>query len=229
LFGENFLNLFKNDFLFLNFLDYLKNNFSYSFLNNNVLKILNNDLNLEQSINNFCDKTFALFKLSNEIVYALNIDSFFFNQRNDDLIFIFQGHHILKNNKNKNFDILLPTVTFFEKNNSFLNFFGLVQKTKIILFSNKNSRTDFRILYIIFKFFKNLNLNLNILNYSFLSQNYLNFLFNEKNYTFLKLKINNLNINSFITNIYKINQILCSSLILLSCSKELKNKYSNFV
>ena len=164
LIGESFLNLFKNNFLFLNFFNYFKNNFYYSFLNNNVLNILNNDLNLEQSINNFSDKTYGNLLYNDEIIYSINIDNFFLNKnKKNKLFYIFQGHHLLKNTNINNFNILLPTATFFEKSNNFLNFFGLIQKTKFILFPNKNSRTDFRILYIIFKFLKNLNINLNIL------------------------------------------------------------------
>jgi hypothetical protein len=229
LFGEIFLNLFKNNFLFLNFFKYFKDNFFYCFLNNNVFNILNNDLNFEQNVNNFYDKTFGLLKNDDEIIYAINIDTFFFNKLNRNSISIFQGHHVLKNNNIKNFDILLPTVTFFEKSNNFLNFFGLVQKSKFILFPNKNSRTDFRILFIIFKFLKNFNLNFDILNYNFLSINFFNFIIFNKNYNFIISKFNNLNINCFITNIFKFNQILRSSLILLTCNKESKKKYSNFV
>jgi anaerobic selenocysteine-containing dehydrogenase len=191
---------------------------------------MNNDINLEQNINNFNDKTYSSLKYDNEIVYALNIDSFFFNKKKKDkLFYIYQGHHILKNNNINIFDILLPTVTFFEKSNNFLNFFGLIQKTKFILFPNKNSRTDFRILFIIFRFLKNIDVNFSILNYNFLSLNFFNFSIFKKNYNFLKLKFNNLNLNSIITNIYKFNQILRSSLILLTCNKELKKKYSNFI
>lgn len=230
LIGESFLNLFKNNFLFLNFFNYFKNNFYYSFLNNNVLNILNNDLNLEQSINNFSDKTYGNLLYNDEIIYSINIDNFFLNKnKKNKLFYIFQGHHLLKNTNINNFNILLPTATFFEKSNNFLNFFGLIQKTKFILFPNKNSRTDFRILYIIFKFLKNLNINLNNLNYDFFSLNFFNFFIHCKNFSFLKFKFNNLNINSFITNIYKSNQILRSSLILLMCNKEIKNKYSNFM
>jgi NADH dehydrogenase/NADH:ubiquinone oxidoreductase subunit G len=230
LFGESFLNLFKNNFLFLNFFNYYRTNFHYSFLNNNVLNILSNDINLEYNVNNFSDKTYSLLRYNDEIVYSLNIDSFFFNKnKNNKLFYIFQGHHILKNNNMKKFDVLLPTTTFFEKSNNFLNFFGLVQKSKFILFPNKNARTDFRILYIVFKFLKNININLNILNYNFLSLNFFNFIIFNKNYNFLKFSFNNLNINSFITNIYKFNQILRSSIILLSCNKELKKKYTNFI
>jgi NADH-quinone oxidoreductase subunit G len=230
LFGESFLNLFKNNFLFLNFLNYLKNNFYYSFLNNNVLNILNNDLNLEYNINNFNDKTYNSLYIDNEIVYCLNIDGFFFNKKkNDKMFYIFQGHHLLKNINIANFNVLLPTVTFFEKSNNFLNFFGLIQKTKFILFPNKNSRTDFRILYIIFKFIKNLNINILNLTYDFFSLNFFNFSVFNKNFNFLKFKFNNLNSSSYITNIYKFNQILRSSIVLLICNKEIKKKYSNFI
>lgn len=230
LIGESFLNLFKNNFLFLNFFNYFKNNFYYSFLNNNVLNILNNDLNLEQSINNFSDKTYGNLMYNDEIIYSINVDNFFLNKnKKNKLFYIFQGHHLLKNTNINDFNVLLPTATFFEKSNNFLNFFGLIQKTKFILFPNKNSRTDFRILYIIFKFLKNLNINLNNLNYDFFSLNFFNFFIHCKNFSFLKFKFNNLNINSFITNIYKSNQILRSSLILLMCNKEIKNKYSNFM
>lgn len=229
LFGESFLNLFKLNFLSLNFFNYFKCNFFYSFLNNNVLNILNNDLNLEQNVNNFYDKTLKKLNYKNEIIYALNIDSFFLKKLDNTVSFIFQGHHVLKKNSIKNFDVLIPTATYFEKSNTFLNFFGFIQKTKFILFPNKNIRTDFRILYIIFKYIKKLDLNFNILNFNILSLNFFDFIIVNKNFNFFKFALNNLNINSFITNIYKYNQILSSSLILLTCNKEFKKKYSNFI
>ena len=161
----------------------------------------------------------------------MNIDSFFlnFNNKINNNLFIYQGHHNLKNKLINYFNILLPTVTFFEKKNSFINFFGLVQKTKSFLFPSKNCRTDFKILFIIFKFLKNLNINYDFLNNDILSLVYYNFNLLKKNYTFLKFSFNNIYINSFVTNIYRINQILFSSLILLDCYKENKKKYTNFI
>jgi len=231
LFGENFLNILNNNFLFLNFFFYFKNKINYSFFNNNVINILNYDLNLENVINNFIDKTYKKKYIFNkDIIYLINSYSFFFNFNiNSNLFLIFQGHHNLQNKMIKNFDILLPTVTFFERNNSFINFLGIVQKTKFILFPNKNCRTDFKILYIIFKFFKGLIINLSDLSFNILSLNNYNFNIFKKKFNINKIILNNLNINLYITNIYKMNQILASSLILLNCYKQIMKKYTNFI
>ena len=231
LFGENFLNILNNNFLFLNFFFYFKNKINYSFFNNNVINILNYDLNLENVINNFIDKTYKKKYIFNkDIIYLINSYSFFFNFNiNSNLFLIFQGHHNLQNKMIKNFDILLPTVTFFERNNSFINFLGIVQKTKFILFPNKNCRTDFKILYIIFKFFKGLIIDLSDLSFNILSLNNYNFNIFKKKFNINKIILNNLNINLYITNIYKMNQILASSLILLNCYKQIMKKYTNFI
>ncbi len=231
LFGENFLNILNNNFLFLNFFFYFKNKINYSFFNNNVVNILNYDLNLENVINNFIDKTFKKKHIfNNDIIYLINSYSFFFNFNSYfNLFLIFQGHHNLQNKMIKNFNILLPTVTFFERNNSFINFLGILQKTKFILFPNKNCRTDFKILYIIFKFFKGLILNLSELSFNILSLNNYNFNIFKKKFNINKIILNNLNINLYITNIYKMNQILASSLILFNCYKQIMKKYTNFI
>jgi hypothetical protein len=241
LFGQNFLNNHKSNFLNLNFFKYFKDKLNISFMNNNVSNIISQDYNLENSINNFEDLTLAKEPFSKdikrEVIYAINIDSFFFSKKLIKLECVYQGHHNLRNKISKNFNMLLPSVTFLEKNNSFINFFGLVQKTKFILFPPKEARSDFKILYIVFKSInrklrKILNLKLfklSFFKYNFLSLNYFNFFFysqkNNKNMSFL----NNVKLSSFLTNIYKLNQIVRSSLILLSCFKDIKKKYSNFI
>lgn len=238
IFGQSFLNIYKNNFNCAFLLNFFKNKIQITNLFFNLTNIISFDFNLLNSINNINDKTFSLLsKKPSEVLYALNSDFFFFNYKNNLNFFIYQGHHNMKNNLSKNFNILLPTVTFLEKNNFYLNFFGLVQKTKIILFPPKKSRSDFKLLFIIFKYivFK-LNDLLSKDNFIFFFLKKFNFLsINNFSFNIKNIVLNNIlfffnkNINSFITNIYKSTSIFRSSLILLSCFKEIKKKYTNFI
>ena len=231
IFGENFLNVFKNNFVFSDFFYYLKDKVNFVFLNYNYLNIINNDINLEYTINNFMDNTFKFLNYINQVIYSININSFFFNFKQDN-IYIYQGHHNIKNIKD--FDILLPTLTYVEKkSNWYLNFFGLIQSVNSCLKNiNKNIKTDYAIFY---NLFINL-LNLNIDNYSiesskynFLSLNYIFYNIFYKTYNYSKFSFNNIKLNGYITNIYRLNQILRASLTLLTYYKNIKNKYTNFI
>jgi len=241
IFGENFLSLFKNNFLNLKFFKYLKSSFDFSFLQNNVTNILNYDLNLNFYVNNFNEKTYKIcenYNYENEILYTINVDSFFLINENIylNMLKIYQGHHNFKNITF--FNLILPTLTYFEKNQlHFINFFGFIQKSKNVFnLKNKNIHSDFDILCNIFSFLFKSKLNftnfLENFKYNFLSLS--NFLFNfEYNfYLFLSnnIQFNNLNLtkNYNLTNVYRSNQILKSSLVILSAYKEFKKKYSNF-
>lgn len=235
IFGENFLNLFKNNFINLKFFYYLKDNFNYSFLNNNITNILNFDINLNFCINNFFDKTFKFFlNFFEQIDYFINIDSFFINTLSN--FKIYQGHHNL-NNLNF-FDLILPSLTYFEKDKvHFVNFFGLIQKTRSIFFlKNTNIHSDFDILFNIFLFNFGFNFNLNnlfndfkyymlsLLHFYFIFFN--NFILNE---SFISYFPNFILTKDFIlTNIYKLNQIIKASLTILDAYWYLKTKYTNF-
>jgi NADH-quinone oxidoreductase subunit G len=53
---------------------------------------------------------------------------------------VYQGHH---GDSAANFsNLILPATSFIEKNSSYANILGMVQKTKKILFSPGNSRED---------------------------------------------------------------------------------------
>jgi NADH dehydrogenase/NADH:ubiquinone oxidoreductase subunit G len=78
--------------------------------------------------------------LSNYTVdYLVNYDNRI-NNTNNNSFTIYQGHHGDFSAYYSNF--ILPSTSFIEKNSLYLNFSGLLQKTKKVLFSVGNSRDD---------------------------------------------------------------------------------------
>ena len=63
--------------------------------------------------------------------------------------YIYQGHHGDVNAAKSN--ILLPSSSFIEKNSTYVNMWGMVQKTKKILFGVGESRDDWKILNAFFE------------------------------------------------------------------------------
>jgi NADH-quinone oxidoreductase subunit G len=77
--------------------------------------------------------------LSFPINWLCNYDSELVGLSNDSLT-IYQGHHGDINASKSS--IILPSTAFIEKNSFYSNIFGMVQKTKKILFNAGNSRDD---------------------------------------------------------------------------------------
>jgi hypothetical protein len=131
----------------------------------------------------------------------------------------------------KHVNFFLPSAHFVEKNATYINFFGLIQKVKFILFPFKNVRSDFRILYVLFKNFFDINEKFNIKIF-FNKYNFLSFdLFvpiSIKNNNFNFFSFNNTFNTVFVTNIYRSNSLLRRSKILNICYKEVKKVYTNF-
>jgi len=189
------------------------------------------------SINSFNDegfKCFNSFNLKGELFFLLSADNFNFFYKDyaflKDNTVVFQSSYHLNHSIKEMVDFFLPSALFIEKNATYINFFGLIQKVKFILFSFKNVRSDFKILYILFKGLLPKIKN-NIVKF-FINYNFLNFvlfipnLFHLKFYNFFSFN-NTLNTN-YITNFYKTNSILRRSHILSVCYRDIKNVYSNF-
>lgn len=242
---ENNLLILSSDFLenlkFSNFnLVYLKKyldkflNLKISIHNNNNVNILENEFNLLNNINNFNDYSYKNFNNNNEIIYVLNSDNLNLKKKKKDFL-IYQGHSLNEHKFLNKFDIILPSVNFLEKNSLYVNFFGMLQNTNFILYPPKNSRVDWKIIYFLNKLIINSSQNfiINLKSIKEICYRY-NF-FNNLVFCNLEFKINNIKlvlynniIKKTLTNFYKLNQILKSSKIMLNCSKEFNNKYSNF-
>jgi NADH dehydrogenase/NADH:ubiquinone oxidoreductase subunit G len=164
----------------------------------------------------------------------LNVDNFNFFLK--DYNSLDKNHVILQNiyNVNETFkkrvDFFLPSAHFVEKNSTYINFFGLIQRVKFILFPFKNVRSDFKILYILFKNLFDTDANFSTKKI-FNKFNFLNFdIFypNIKNTNFNFFFFNNTLNPVFVTNIYRSNSLLRRSKILNICYKEIKKAYTNF-
>lgn len=239
-FNLTFFNQLQNRFNFLVFKNYNLNflkNLHFTVLSYDTSSLLSFDFNLENSINAFDDCSFKLNKVSNStknLFYLLNIDSFNFFLKDlkmfENNFVIFQNMYNPKEFLKNKINFFLPATHFIEKNSTYINFFGLIQKVKFILFPFKNVRSDSKILYILFK---NLISNYDSIKIQkmFTKYNFLNFdlflpnlKFNNK-FFFL---FNNTLKHVFVTNIYKSNSLTKRSLVLNTCYKDVKKMYSNF-
>lgn len=160
----------------------------------------------------------------------------------DDFI-IFQGHH---NEKIKTeFNIILPSSTWLEKQGLFINCFGTIQKSKIVNVPPINVRNDWRITEMLNHVLKeNQKLHEEIIDIhnrlNQLSPNLTNFLNVYKNTYQLNLDISIKKSNSrsirmstmpfktLISNYYQLSAVEYASKIMQNCADELNPKKNNF-
>lgn len=233
LFNNNFMN---NWYYMKNF---IRKFIDIDFINYNPNPLQNNlfeEINLNNSLVKFNDISFKSTKknLSN---YDVNPINYFLNTNlSRNLISssynIYQGSNYFNIKK---FDFLLPSVNFLEKNGSYVNFLGYYQKTKFILYPPKNSRNDWKILYILFNslFSKKLNFhdivkikyNYNLFyNNSFLTSKF----FYIKKYYINIFSVKNKKLNNGYFNIYTANQLVLSSKNIFNIFKKIKTTNSNY-
>nr|UXG56119.1 NADH dehydrogenase subunit 11 [Phytophthora colocasiae] len=222
IFGENILNQ-KNGFFLLSKLKNL------SFLKNNV-----NFFNSKTSLINFFEINFN--KSSNllkniKLYYLFNTNLQNKLKISKDSFVIYQGHHFTKDAQNSN--LILPGLTFLEKNGMYINLEGCIQKNQQILNLNTEQRKDSIIYRNIYKFLLNKNQSKSesflkikdILPYLLKKKIKVvnNFNFNKKN---LKININFLDL--LIKNNYYTNILEQYSKILINSNKIIKNQ-SKFI
>jgi anaerobic selenocysteine-containing dehydrogenase len=196
---------------------------------------------------------------SYNLIYAINICNNLFNSQNDIVtlsndknIAVLQTCTSLDNIKEsvKFFDFILPSVNNLEKNSSFINIFGYLQRSRLIIFPPKNARADHRILFIFAKlvsklrleFKKNLELghliNTFINDFNLVSAKnkmiqdsyhipFINYYFVKQNNKIFSL-LNVLYMNKF-TDFYLSTSVSKASTIMLKCSLEQKRVFSNFI
>src|SRR5690606_20344319 len=141
-------------------LSFLDTKVQFGILTYDSTSLLLNDFNLTNSVNSFNDESFNFFNrssfLKDNLFFLLNADNFNFFYKDYSFLkenkVVYQNMYNVSNNSlRKVINIFLPSANFIEKNATYVNFFGLIQKVKFILFSFKNIRSDFKILYILFK------------------------------------------------------------------------------
>nr|YP_010507912.1 NADH dehydrogenase subunit 11 [Phytophthora citricola]UXG56235.1 NADH dehydrogenase subunit 11 [Phytophthora citricola] len=218
IFGENILNQ-KNGFLLLSKLKNL------SFLKNNI-----NFFNSKTSLINFFEINFT--KSTNllkniKLYYLFNTNLQNKLETSKNSFIIYQGHHFTKDAQNSN--LILPGLTFLEKNGMYINLEGFIQKNQQILNLNTEQRKDSIIYRNIYKFLLNKNQSKSesflkikdILPYLLKKKVKIinNFNFNKK---YLKININFL--DSLIKNNYYTNILEQYSKILINSNKIIKNQ-----
>lgn len=248
----------KNLFIFnWTFFNKLKNNFDFFIFRNKKLPFLApdkifftvlsydstsliiNDFNLDNSVNFFNDESYKNnYNFTDDLFYLLNADNFNFFHKNYSFLdksivvsqSIYNAHETLK----RKINFFLPSAHFVEKNATFVNFFGLIQKVKFILFPFKNVRSDFRILYILFK-----GLFTDVVSFKDINSNFFFSKYNFSKFDLFFPKISFFGFPNFflftntiqcnvVTNFNKTNSILRKSQILGICYKDIKKTYSNF-
>ena len=219
------------NFLINNVKKYL--NLDFFIFNHNNSNIINQkELNLNNGISKFNDYSLnTINKFNNDIFYFLNTNQQYIKNNSFS---IYQGSNY-NMNKNVNFNLFLPSVNYLEKNSSYVNFLGYYQKTKFILYPPKNSRSDWKILYILFNSLFKEKISFNNLNGIKYDYNlfYNNSLFDicyisNKKYFKNFFKINNSFDNNKYYNIYNINSITSSSKNIYNIFKKIKTSNSNF-
>lgn len=217
IFGENIINQ-KNGFFFLSKLKKL------SFLNKNI-----NFFNSQTALINFFEITFSKsFNLNNnaKLYYLFNTNLQNKLKIEKDTFFIYQGHHFTQDAQKSN--LILPGLTFLEKNGMYINLEGFIQKNEKILNLNTEQRKDSIIYRNIYKFV--LNKNQSKLNSFFKLKDILPYLLKKKikiinNFNFNKkyLRININFLDSLIKNNYYTNILEQYSKILINSNKIIKN------
>ena len=220
--GENIFNQ-KNGFYFL---EKLKNLV--------VFKKNINFFNSQTSFINFLEVTFPksnnLFK-DTQLFYLFNTNLQNKLKISKESFSIYQGHHFTEDAQNSN--LILPGLTFLEKNGMYINFKGLIQKNTQILNLKTEQRKDSIIFKNIYKFLlkKNQSKSSNFLKIKDILPYLLkkkikiiyNFSFSNK---YLQINVNFL--DSLIKNNYYTNILEKYSKILINSNKIIKNQ-SNYL
>lgn len=131
IFGQNFLE--KENYAIL---EKFKKNIQTFSSKNNI-----NILNTNASYINFLEIHSKKQKPSN-FFFLFNTD-FVFKKKENSFV-VYQGHHFTENAQNS--DLILPTVTFLEKEGFYINIEGLIQKTRKVLKLETEAKTDTNIL-----------------------------------------------------------------------------------
>lgn len=203
IFGEDFLNSLSSDIL----IDFINKKL-------NFIKIINIFSN--NSLINFMEIFGKINtkknKIKNKILYLYNTKKFLNYKNKKNNFIIYYGHHFT--NDAMLSDIVIPSNTFFEERNIFVNVNGSIKRnfSPIIKFLNNNKHIQindniFNYLSITFFFQKNINLNLYFSNLFNSSCVYMP-IFKNYNNIIKKKIINNLNKKIIYKNKIKYNKII---------------------
>jgi NADH dehydrogenase/NADH:ubiquinone oxidoreductase subunit G len=159
---------------------------------------------------------------------------------------VFQGHHL--DPLNKNIKAIFPATTWFEKDSSYINCYGMLQKTKAVVTPPLNVRDDWKIIQrFLFHLKQNASSNYKIpfCNLKAVRKRILeitpilennNIFFNKKK----KLNFKSFNINSFNFiknkllkskhhNYYKLTSVERASKTMQICSQTFNKSLNNYI
>jgi hypothetical protein len=173
--------------------------------------------------------------LNSGVDFFFNFDELGANYTNSNSLKVYQGHHGDINAFNSH--LILPTTSFIEKNSTYSNVFGMVQKTKKALFNPGNSRDDWKVLNALLEIFNSnssrINGSIDLISYIarvtpfVLYKRKLPFSFNlHKMNVFVYF--HNFSSKSISNNYYLSDNITRNSKIMSLCSIKFKNKFFNF-
>jgi NADH-quinone oxidoreductase chain G len=212
IFGENFLNNNNNFFLISKF----KN---LSFLMDENINFLNSTTSFINFLEvNFCNSNFLINNSKITYLYNTNLKDKIEKKKNNFLIY--QGHHFTQDAQKA--DLILPGLSFLEKKGTYINVEGFIQKNEKILNLKTEQRKDSFIFKYIYKFIINNNQFKEKKNF-FLLKNILPYLIKKK------LKISNVNNNSFKNKKLKINKNFFDSLIKNHYYSNILEEYSKIL
>lgn len=169
------------------------------------------------------------------IDYFFNYNSFNKFTNFDSNFKIYQGHHGDLGASLSN--LILPSTSFIEKNTHYVNIWGVLQKTKKVLFNVGNSRDDWKILNALseilglsFNFRNSFDLITDVSRVTpfllYQSNPTLNFLSSIRYSSFGFFKLNS--INSIINNFYLVDSITKNSKLMSLCHNRFKTSSYNF-
>ncbi len=155
---------------------------------------------------------------------------------------IFQGHH--NETLRTEFDVILPSLTWLEKSSLYMNCFGSIQKSQIILAPPVNVRSDWKITKL-FSLILKLNTKLENIDdihsrLNELSPNIMNSIsqYNDLKSQNLNIELkngynkiienNNMPFKSFISNYYQITSVEKNSKTMQQCFDLVNTKKNNF-
>jgi NADH-quinone oxidoreductase subunit G len=201
----------------LNF--YLNKNLDISFLNLKISSLNSNFLGVSNSYNNYS------YILRSKTIYLLDTSLDNFSNYAQNKFLIFQGS--LGNSNLLLSNVILPTFSFLEKKNIYLNNEGIFTKTENISKTLQYCRDDFIVLIALYKFLLGKNLSNTFINVKSISKLPLkNTLAIYKNYNIEKFNVKNIEKN--VKNFYLTSDILKTSLTMRKCSKTIfihRNSY----
>ena len=206
---SNNINIVSDNWFGLNFLNTIPNSVANSILN----------INSKNNIN-FNKKKF---------IFCIGLDSYsnIFKKFSNNAFIVAQTPYSDVCLKDTN--LILPSTSFLEKESTFINLEGRIQKTNLAIKGPNLARNDVQILKTIFSDNLNRNIKFSTALLSNFENNRISFIKNLKTSRKIKKKVFKTSIKSVISNFFITNAITKNSLVMAKCFLIFKQNYNNFI